>query len=402
MVEKIKILIADDIFATRDNIKRLIEFQPEIMVVGDVENAELAIEMAKQIKPDVVLMDINMPGMDGISATEVLTAEVPGCAIIIMSVQNEQEYLRRAMVAGAKDYLIKPFTGDELLQAVKQVHANELKRKKVLAVNPKETEPGKIITVFSPKGGVGKTTLATNLAIALASRTDAKVGLVDADLQFGDVALFLNLLPRTTIADLVRDIDNLDECLLESYITAYHDNMGVLAAPIKPEQADLVTAAHLDKVLKVMRMAYKYVVVDTNPSFNETMLAVLDASDIVLVVSAMDLPTIKNVKLGLEIMESLNYSPEKLQLVLNRSNAEGGMGVQEVEESLRQRFTAVLPNDGKVVMTSVNRGIPFVISNPETQVAQKIVDLAKTIAANDWKNKAESHGVVSKFWRLLG
>ncbi|MGI6092397.1 MAG: AAA family ATPase, partial [Negativicutes bacterium] len=324
MAEKIKVLIADDIEATRINIGKLMEFHPEITSVAEAATADEAIEKAKSTNPDIILMDINMPGMDGITATEVISTELPGTAIIIMSVQGEQEYLRRAMLAGAKNYLVKPFTGDELLQAVKQVYANEQKRRNVVAM-AKPPAKGKIITIFSTKGGIGKTTIATNLAVALADRTGAKVGIVDADLQFGDVSLFLNLLPQATIADLVRDIDNLDPTLINSYLTAYNENVKVLPAPFRPEQAETITGSHLSAILETMQTMFDYVIVDTAPMFNDTILSILDVSDQIMVVSSMDLPTIKNVKLCLEIMESLNYLPDKVKVVLNRANSEGGM-----------------------------------------------------------------------------
>lgn len=401
MAEKIRVLIADDIAATRESVCKLLEFHPEIEAVGQAATAEEAIILAKSVEPDVILMDINMPGMDGITATEVISTEVPGAAIIIMSVQGEQEYLRRAMIAGAKNYLVKPFTGDELLQAVKQVYANEQKRRNVLQL-PKTPESGKVVTVFSTKGGIGKTTIATNLAVALAAKTGAKVGIIDVDLQFGDVSLFLNLLPQTTIADLVRDIDSLDEALLASYLTPYNENVKVLSAPFRPEQAETITGSHLTAILKTMRTMFQYIIVDTAPAFNDVILSVLDVSDQVLVVSSMDLPTIKNVKLCLEIMESLNYTTEKLKVVLNRANSEGGMEPREAEESLRCTFTATLPSDGKTVVGSVNRGIPFVVSNPDTHVSQAVFDLAKTLATGEWQTKQEVKGVVQKLKRLFG
>lgn len=401
MAEKIKVLIADDIEATRINIGKLMEFHPEITAVAEAATAEEAIEKAKSINPDIILMDINMPGMDGISATEVISTELPGTAIIIMSVQGEQEYLRRAMLAGAKNYLVKPFTGDELLQAVKQVYANEQKRRNVVAL-AKPPVQGKIITIFSTKGGIGKTTIATNLAVALADRTGAKVGLVDADLQFGDVSLFLNLLPQATIADLVRDIDNLDPALITSYLTAYNDSVKVLPAPFRPEQAETITGSHLSAILKTMQTMFDYVIVDTAPMFNDTILSILDVSDQIMVVSSMDLPTIKNVKLCLEIMESLNYLPEKVKVILNRANSEGGMEPHEAEESLRCTFIATLPSDGKTVVGSVNRGIPFVASSPDAQVSQAVFSLAKTLASGEWKVKQQPTGVVEKLKRLFG
>ncbi|NLP41998.1 MAG: MinD/ParA family protein [Veillonellaceae bacterium] len=401
MAEKIKVLIADDIEATRINIGKLMEFHPEITSVAEAATADEAIEKAKSTNPDIILMDINMPGMDGITATEVISTELPGTAIIIMSVQGEQEYLRRAMLAGAKNYLVKPFTGDELLQAVKQVYANEQKRRNVVAM-AKPPAKGKIITIFSTKGGIGKTTIATNLAVALADRTGAKVGIVDADLQFGDVSLFLNLLPQATIADLVRDIDNLDPTLINSYLTAYNENVKVLPAPFRPEQAETITGSHLSAILETMQTMFDYVIVDTAPMFNDTILSILDVSDQIMVVSSMDLPTIKNVKLCLEIMESLNYLPDKVKVVLNRANSEGGMEPHEAEESLRCTFIATLPSDGRVVVGSVNRGIPFVASDPDAQVSQSVFNLAKTLASGEWKVKQQPKGVVEKLKRLFG
>lgn len=402
MAEKIRVLLADDIAATRESVRKLIEFNAGMTVVGEVADAVKAIDKAKDLLPDIILMDINMPGMDGITATQILSAEVPTASIIIMSVQNEQEYLRKAMIAGAKNYLTKPFTSDELLQAIQQVYENE-QRRRVIYLKPDlaKTKQGKVITVFSTKGGIGKTTIATNLAVALANKANDAVCVVDADLQFGDVALFLNVLPQATIADLVQDLDHLDERMLESYLCQFNRNVKVLSAPLRPEQAETISGAHLTAILKLLRSMFKYIVVDTAPSFNDAMLAALDAADELLVISAMDLPTVKNVKLCLEIMESLNYTEEKVKLVLNRADCECGMDVREIEEALRRNFCAALPSDGKTVVSSVNRGVPFVISNPETNVAKSIFKLARKIAGDELKEE-QPKSVVTKLKSLFG
>ncbi|MCE5285122.1 MAG: response regulator [Pelosinus sp.] len=402
MPEKIKVMIADDMPSTRESIKKLIEFHPELTFVGEAGSGTEAITVAREIQPDVILMDINMPIMDGIQATAQITLQQPQSVIVMMSVQGEQEYLRKAMKAGAKDYLVKPFTGDDLLQTVKQVFESEQQRRSVFAVSSSApNKEGKIITVFSTKGGIGKTTIASNLAVTLSEKLGAKVGIIDADLQFGDVALFLDLMPEATLADLVKDIDNLDAALLESYLTPFRQGrLKLLAAPVRPEQAELITAANFQALLKTMRSMFDYIIIDTAPAFNDVILSILDISDEVLVVCSMDVPTIKNVKLCLEIMESLHYDQNKVKLILNRANSEGDMQIKEVEEILQYEFLEVLPSDGKVVVPSVNRGMPFVLGAPEAPISQHIFSLASMIANGQVVIKEERKGVLDKVKRL--
>lgn len=402
MAAKISVMVVDDIRATRENIRKLIEFHPEMSFAGEAGSAEEAIARARELQPDVILMDINMPGMDGIEATNVIAGENPGAIVIIMSVQGEQEYLRKAMVAGAKDYLTKPFSGDELVNAIRQVHANEQRRRKVVNFGPKAAEPGKIITVFSTKGGVGKTTIAANLAVAIQQKTGERVGIVDADLQFGDIALLLNVMPRVTIADLARESEGLDDKVLAGYLTACGEGISVLAAPLRPEQAETLSGACLTAILKAMRSQFRYVIVDTTPSFSEQMLAALDVSDLVLLVASLDLPTVKNIKLCMEILDSLEYPQEKVRLVLNRALSEGGMDIREAEECLHRKFVATLPSDGKTVVSSVNRGIPFVLSHPDAPVSQKVFALAGVVADGDGRKQPEARGVVGRLRRMFG
>ncbi len=380
MSDKIRVLIVDDVATTRENIVKLIQFQPEIEAVGQAGNGEEALFQAKALRPDVVLMDINMPGMDGITATERLTVEVPETTIIIMSVQGEQEYLRRAMMAGAKNYLTKPFTGDELIQAVRQSVSRDRQVRDALRVKSGVKSPGKVISVFSGKGGVGKTMLAVNLAVALAARPDTKVAIVDADIQFGDVPIFLNLLPRSTIADVLPDAEHLDDKTLAAYMTPYNDSIQVLAAPLRPEQAELVSGYLVGAVVKQMRSAYDFIIIDTAVAFNEVTIAALDAADTVLVLAALDLPAVKNAKLALEILQSLGYAEGKIQLVVNSVHSDGGIEPREVQESLKKEIVMTLPTDGKTVVNSINKGIPFSLAQPETLLAQKVLALAAQLA----------------------
>jgi pilus assembly protein CpaE len=401
MSDKIRVLIVDDIVTTRENIVKLIQFHPDLEVVGQAASGEEALLQAKALRPEVVLMDINMPGMDGIAATERLSVEVPESMIIIMSVQREQEYLRKAMMAGAKNYLTKPFTGDELIQAIRQAVDRERKIRDSLRVQSGAKLAGKVISVFSGKGGVGKTMIAVNLAVALAKRPNVKVAIVDADIQFGDVALFMNLLPRSTIADVLSDVDHLDDKILGAYMTVFDQSIQVLAAPLRPEQAEMVNSPLVGAILKQLRKSFDYIVVDTAAAFNEVGIAALDAADTVMVVAAVDLPTVKNTKLALEILQSLGYGDEKIQVVVNCPHSEGGIESREVEESLKKKIVATIPTDGKTVVNSINKGLPFVTNQPETLVAQKMVAIADKLFPWDSEMAGEA-GKSGRRFKLFG
>src|SRR5204863_2075173 len=216
MADQIRVLIVDDIPETRDHLTKLLGFESDIEVVGSAASGAEALRMAGELPPDVILMDINMPDMDGIAATEKLSSEVPSAAVVMMSVQGEADYLRRSMLAGAREFLVKPFSSDELTASIRQVSARERDKQSRLAVAPMtatsassngsvpggggsgDREPGLIVAIFSPKGGVGRTTVAVNLAVAAATELSKRVALMDGSFQFGDVGVLLKLNPRST------------------------------------------------------------------------------------------------------------------------------------------------------------------------------------------------------------
>ncbi|MDF2524361.1 MAG: response regulator receiver protein [Clostridiales bacterium] len=398
--EKIKVIVVDDVRETRDNIKALLAFERKIDVVGEAENGEEAIYMAREAHADIVLMDINMPVKDGIKATEEISVEVPDTAVIIMSVQNEQEYLRKAMAAGAKEYVLKPFTGDELVNTIIKTYNLETKRKK--KVNPiivKEEIQTKIISVFSTKGGVGKTTLATNLAIAIARETKKKVALVDLNLMFGDVAIHLNIYVKATIAELIKEINSLDSEMMEEYLHTHFSGVKVLPAPMKPEYAEYITAQHIEKIIRTLQGRYHYIIIDTAQNFSETTLAALDASDTVLFVSNMEVPTIKNVKTGLEVLDTLKYSDKKVKLVLNKATEQFGVSYKDFEDTVRQKIWASIPEDAQIVVNSINKGFPVALSRMDSKISKSFYDIASKITSQQMVNESEK-GFLKKILKL--
>jgi pilus assembly protein CpaE len=401
MAEKIRILVVDDIVETRENLAKLIGFEPDMTIVSSAEGGQQAVEFAKRDRPDVILMDINMPDMDGITATEIIANTVPESPIIMMSVQGEQDYLRRSMLAGAREFLVKPFSADELVNAIRHVHEIEkVKRSRYQQAAPAPTfagggggaggqsltavlQPrrGKIITFFSPKGGVGRTTIATNLAVALHQSTGQPVCLVDGSLPFGDIAVILNMSPKAkTIADLVGAFDQVDAEVLESVLVQHSTGIKVLLAPPTPEAAELITGANIKKVLETLRESYAFVVVDTWPSFQEQVLTMLDVADVILTLMTLEITSLKNVRVFMEIAEKLGYDDQKVQLVANRNDSSGGIKASDVEASLARKIPHTIVSDGRALVLAVNRGVPFVISHRDSQVAKDIFTLAEKLS----------------------
>jgi pilus assembly protein CpaE len=392
MADRIRVVIVDDIPETREHLTKLLGFEPDIEVVGAAASGAEALEMATRLLPDVVLMDINMPGMDGIATTEQLSANVPTTAIVMMSVQGEADYLRRSMLAGAREFLVKPFSSDELVASIRQVHRREKEKmgrmiERPSAANGKRAglrEPGRIVSIFSPKGGVGRTTIAVNLAVAAAVELGKKVVLVDGSLQFGDVGVLLNLNPKNkSIADLIPEMASGDPESVDAVTVNHSSGIQVLLAPPSPEMAELITTAYLRKVLEQLKGTHDLVVVDTWPWFHETTLSLLDISDVILTVLTLEITNIKNTRLFLEVAEQLGYPEEKIRLVLNRADSALGIRVADVQNSIGRKIDETIVSDGRSVVYALNRGVPFVLSNREAQVSQDILRLAREIVTED-------------------
>ncbi|MDQ6796169.1 MAG: response regulator [Chloroflexota bacterium] len=390
MADQIRVLIVDDIPETRDHLTKLLGFESDIEVVGSAASGAEALDLATRLAPDVVLMDINMPDMDGISATEQMAARAPTSAVVMMSVQGEADYLRRSMLAGAREFLVKPFSSDELTTSIRQVHLREREKMSRMAVvaargsngtaASADREPGAIIAIFSPKGGVGRTTIAVNLAVAAATDMGKKVVLVDASFQFGDVGVLLNLNPKNkSIADLVPELEAGDPESLDTFVINHSSGIRVLLAPPSPEMAELITTAGVKRVLEALRAQHDLVIVDCTSWFNDTTLAILDMADVILTLLSLEITSIKNIRLFLEVADQLGYEADKVRLVLNRADSTLGIRVADVEHSIGRKVDHTIVSDGRSVVYALNRGVPFYLSNREAQVSQDIMRLASEI-----------------------
>ncbi|HUQ77833.1 MAG TPA: response regulator [Patescibacteria group bacterium] len=405
MADQIRVLIVDDIPETRDHLTKLLGFESDIAVVGSASSGSEALTMAGKLSPDVVLMDINMPDMDGIAATEKLSAQAPGAAVVMMSVQGESDYLRRSMLAGAREFLVKPFSSDELTASIRQVHTREREKQTRMSALPGyagqangatpapddgAAREGQVIALFSPKGGVGRTTVAVNLAVAAATELGKTVVLMDGSFQFGDVGVLLNLNPKNkSIADLVPELDAGELESIDTFVINHSAGIRVLLAPPSPEMAELITPAGVKRVLEALRRSHDIVIVDCTSWFNETTLAILDAADLVLTMLSLEITSIKNMRLFLEVAEQLGYDNDKVKLVLNRADSSLGIRVSDVESSIGRKVDHTIVSDGRSVVYALNRGVPFFLSNREAQVSQDILRLAQAVAGDRVANSPD-------------
>jgi pilus assembly protein CpaE len=394
--EKIRVLIVDDVAETRENVRKLLQFESDVEVVGAARSGKEGIQFSQEMDPDVVLMDINMPDVDGITATEIIRQKMPHIQVVILSVQGDQNYMRRAMLAGARDFLTKPPMGDELISAVRRAgDMARVERAKIASARPAASASnaglpstssvgfgltrGKIVSVYSPKGGTGCTTIAVNLALAL-HNDDTRVVIVDSNLQYGDVAVFFNEQGKNTIADLAPLADELDPDIVEGVLLKHAaTGISILASPSRPELADKITADQFLKILEFLRQMYAYVVVDTPSFLGDVTVAAIDISDVIVLVTTQDIPAIKNARLFLDLLQNLRIDRGRIAFVMNRFDKRIAITAERVGENLKQEVAAVLPLDERVVIPAVNRGVPFMVDNKAQPVARGIFGLAESV-----------------------
>jgi pilus assembly protein CpaE len=294
--------------------------------------------------------------------------------VLIVASSGTPKMLEEALEADVADVLLLPQLVENVVFAIrKATHTTRHSH-----ATSSGGRHGKIVTVFSPKGGTGKTVTASNLASALAKFEGRKTLLLDLDLQFGDAAIMLGIEPEKTIYDLVVAPGELDSEKLAGYTTKHLSGLDVLPAPLRPEDAELVTEAKLGRLLEVARESYDCIVVDTSPFFHGPMLATLDRTDELLLLCSLDVPTLKNLRLALQTLELLSFPKQRIRIVLNRANSKVGMKQNEVESALGMKVRFEVPSD-RAVPLAVNRGKPVVLDEEGADVSKAIRSMAKNL-----------------------
>ncbi len=361
MGKKISVLIAENRRDTRELIKRYLMTEKAIEVIGEADTGPAAVELAERLMPDIVLIYSEMQQMDGYQACEKIAETCRNTSVIIMAREIGAQQVRKAMVSGAKDYVTLPLDINRLISTIRLTYKKSIKFE-----IPKETQErkdkkdGRTIGIFSTKGGVGKTTIALNLAVDMAKKSSGRIALVDLDLQFGDVALMANLEPEMTIADIMEETASIDPLTINSLMTKYMENLMVLASPPSPEYAEYIGGEAIREILAFLRQTYDYVVIDMASSFSDATLAALDFADEILMVSAMDIVSVKNVKIGIEIMKSLEYPDEKIKILANMANPKLGIGYADLERIFERKIDYKIPEAKKSLVKAVNKGLPHI------------------------------------------
>jgi pilus assembly protein CpaE len=398
----ISVLLVDDIPETRENIKKLLAFEVDFKVVGSVGTGREAVAQAKLLKPNIVIMDINMPDMDGIQATNEITKAVPTAAVIMMSVQNDPDYLRKAMLAGARNFLTKPIDTDELYNTIRTVYVRNkplaeryatLEAGQTIDLGRKPTSEGggdragHIIVVYSPQGGAGSTTIATNLASGLMKK-GIRVLLVDADTQFGDVGVFLKIPATSTLSDMVAKVEDLDTEFFDSAVSTHESGLKVLLGPQRPEFADEVDSKPkaVAKMIEKVAPHYDFIVVDTSHHIDDMLLSLMDLATRIILVGTPTLTGVKNVRFMLDLFDKLNYPANKTVLVLNRMEDERArqrvtIATDIIEKHLKRRVEAKIPSDERVVLSALNRGIAVISSQRDRNKSpmKELIELSNLV-----------------------
>lgn len=402
MLNKIRILIVND---NRDSImaiRELLTPNSEFKIIGDAIDGREAIDLTNQYYPDIVLMDTHMPNINGYDACLKITQASPFIGVILVGYGESPDILRKSMRFGADDYLELPLSKAKLYNAIIALHKIKQKQKEKLLNNPliiPNREP-KVVTVFSTKGGVGKSVVSTNVAIALRKATKEDVLLMDLDLQFGDVAELLNINPKTSIIDLLADIDKIDVNEWSKYLSTHYSGISVLTSPFKPEQADLVSEKDIKKIISVYKKFFDYIVIDLPPLFNSVSVGCVEVADHVLMLSTTEIPTLKNVKDGIDTLKKLECPDEKVTVVINRFNNRGELKLEDMIKFLGMGNLVMINDDSATVSTSINIGDPFVLSFKKSTVAKQVLNITNNLI--DYKvrqKKLNKSSIVKKVFK---
>ena len=371
MQQDISAVIIDTDSNSRKNIEGFLKGLDKLAVSGTADDYSSGYDMVARARPSVVIMEIDSDRKNAFSTAERIMKNFPGTCVIATSCENASDAILSAMRCGCTEYLLRPVDTQELTSALKKIGRLMVPRD----AHPR-SERGSVITCFSPKGGVGNTTVAINLAVALHQATEKPVVLVDLDLEGGDAAMFLNLRTKYTISDATSNLARLDQAFLRGVLSKHSSGIHLLAEPQRVEDAEGITPFQAREVLEILRGMFSYVVVDTKTGYGDMNIAVFDSSDLIVLTGILTLPSLRNVQKALDVFHRLGYDKDRVRLLINRFVKKGEISVKDAERALSYKVFCQVPNNFEEAMASINRGVPLTFLSPASEISRTFKELA--------------------------
>ena len=388
-MNRMKLLLLADSETDRLNIVETLKNINYVQLAGDFTDEAPVLELLERSPIDILLMGSGRGG-NRYTFAESVSSQYPGTGIIMMEESLQEETMHNALFAGAKDVLIKPIEPEKLMNAIYRIH--QLQEKKVALQQEapqkkvRKSELGQVYTVFSTKGGVGKTFVSINLAASLAKNQEKRVVLVDLDLDFGNAALALNLYPKFTISDIVDDIRHIDSDLIESYLVPHESGIKVLPANLQQQMNEFINADHIRIIIEALRESFDFVIIDMPARFFETIMPALALADHLLVITTPEISSVRNIKALLVTLKELNFPQSKIRIILNKEDSKGDIKQKDVEATLNKKVDAAIGFDYRRVLSSLNRGVPLVYEYPKNNISKHIDKMRTRIVQDEPMN----------------
>jgi pilus assembly protein CpaE len=367
-------LIIENDKTERESLKKTLDSFKESAAFIEAADIESGYQQIQKAKPLIVILGLPEGSEQGLLMIEQAAVEFPDTNILVKSKDKRPETVIKALRAGAKDYFLDPTSNGEMHAAIEKI---------IRQATVRADRDSSIITVFSGKGGVGTTMIAANLAIDLIKMTSKSVVVVDLNLQFGNINMYLDVRSFSTLSDVIANFNRLDHSLLQGSLAKHPSGVCVLAAPKELEEGELITADQITKILNLLKDSFDYVIIDTPHYFDEYNLPAFDLASTIILVSSPLLPSIRNTQHGLNTFKRLGYSMEKIKLVINRYLKPSEVTIREIEDTLECPVSWMIPNDFITVTSSINRGEPISTVAPRSEIASSLRQLARKFAGED-------------------
>lgn len=373
---KINILLISKMERNLSALKKMIDDE-DLLVIGESAGGSAALDKIENTSPNIIIMTLGAGDTDVLNLAERIILHRPRTFVIIVSEKIDVDTMRSAIKVGCHNVIEFPSYAKNFSEYIKSVYNSESIRIKSLSNNETLIWSSTVVTIFGAKGGLGKSTIAANLAVKLAEKRK-KVVLVDLNLQFGDLHIFLDIEPKDTITELVQEVINPNIDSIRSYMSVHSSGVHVLCAPKSPEYAELVSAEKVQSLLSILRTYYDYVIIDTAPSFTEITMTAIESSSLIFFVTGLDISILKNSKLSVSILESLQQT-DKLRIIVNRAVDMNTITINDVKRIIGYPIWAKMPSDYKVAVNALNRGVPFVVGAPKSQLSESISELVELL-----------------------